>query len=73
MNVRNMAVFYGEDVLASRSTPSWRIIPCRLSATAYSIYTQLPSIVEAFLHPQPEEAPCRGDRDPHITAMRHFY
>jgi hypothetical protein len=27
--------------------PSWRTTPCRLSATAYSIYWQLPSILEA--------------------------
>jgi hypothetical protein len=27
--------------------PSWRTIPCRLSATTYSIYSQLPSILEA--------------------------
>ena len=27
--------------------PSWRTNPCRLSATAYSIYPQLPSILEA--------------------------
>jgi len=26
---------------------SWRITPCRLSATAYSIYSQLPTIMEA--------------------------
>jgi hypothetical protein len=26
---------------------SWRTTPCRLSATAYSIYSQLPSILEA--------------------------
>jgi hypothetical protein len=24
--------------------PSWGTIPCRLSATAYSIYSQLPSV-----------------------------
>ena len=27
-------------------TPSWRTTPCRLSATAYSIYSLLPSILE---------------------------
>jgi len=27
-------------------TPSWRTTPCLLSATAYSIYSQLPSILE---------------------------
>ena len=29
-------------------TPSWRTIPCQLSATAYSVYSQLPSILEAI-------------------------
>ena len=47
---------------------SWWTKPCRLPATAYSLYTysQLPSILEAFLHPQPEDAPCRGDWCPLI-------
>jgi hypothetical protein len=27
-----------------------------------------PSYGRPFLHPQPEDAPCRGDRDPLITA-----
>jgi len=28
-------------------SPSWRTTPCRLFATAYSIYSQLPTILEA--------------------------
>jgi hypothetical protein len=37
--------FYGEGLSAPRPTPpSWRTTPCRLSATAYSIYSQLPSV-----------------------------
>ena len=39
--------FHGEELLALRPTPSWRTTPCRLSTTAYSIYSQLPSISEA--------------------------
>jgi hypothetical protein len=38
---------HGEELLAPRPTPKWRTTPCRLSATAYSIYSQLPSILEA--------------------------
>jgi hypothetical protein len=35
--------------------------PCRLSASAYSIYSHLLSISgDRLLHPQPEDAPCRG-------------
>ena len=26
-----------------------------------------------FLHPQPENAPCRGDRDPLMTTLRQHY
>jgi len=38
--------------------PSCRTIPRRLSATAYSIYSQLPAISGGrVLHPQPEDAP----------------
>jgi len=63
---RNKASFYGGELLASRPTPaSWRATSCLLSATGYSIYSQLPSILgEQILHPQLEDAPCRGDRDP---------
>ena len=38
---RNTIRFYGQELLASRQTP------CRLSATAFSIYSPLPSILEA--------------------------
>jgi len=40
--------FYREGLLAPRPTPSWRTTPRRLSATAYSIYSQLPSLSEAI-------------------------
>jgi len=34
------------------------------------IYLQLPTVLEDFLHPQPEDAPCHGDRDTLITHQR---
>jgi hypothetical protein len=43
----NTASFYSEGLLAPRPTPNWRANHCRLSATAYAIYSQLPSILEA--------------------------
>jgi len=44
---------------------SWRTTPYRLSATDYSIYSQLPSIPGCcILHSQTEDAPCHGDRGP---------
>jgi hypothetical protein len=43
--------------------PRWRATHCRLSASAFSIYSQPPSISGGrLLHPQPEDAPCRGDK-----------
>ena len=45
--------------------PSWRTTPCRLSATAYSIYSQLPSILEAIPPSATWQcAMCLGDKDP---------
>jgi hypothetical protein len=42
--------------------PSWRTTHFRLSATAYSIYSQLTFLPEGLLlYPQPEDAPCSGD------------
>jgi len=39
--VRKKASFYGEELLAHRQPPSWRLTSCQLSATDYSIYSQL--------------------------------
>jgi len=44
---------------------SWRTTHFWLFRTAYSIYSQLPSLSAGrLLHPRPEDVPCRGDRDP---------
>jgi hypothetical protein len=40
-----------------------------LSATAYSIYSQLPSITGGrLLYPQPEDAQCSGDKGTLVVA-----
>jgi hypothetical protein len=60
----NKLVLNGEELLAPHSTPKLRNTPCRLSVTAYSIHSQLPSTSGGCLrHPQPENVP--GDIDPH--------
>jgi hypothetical protein len=55
---RNMVIFYGEELLAPRPTPKAGgppLVGCpRLHIRSYPLYS------EAFLHPQPEDAPCRG-------------
>jgi hypothetical protein len=42
----NRTALQGGVVSPSPNPPSWRTTPCRLSTTAYSIYSQLPSILE---------------------------
>jgi hypothetical protein len=57
-NISKQAFFYGEELSASRPIS-------KLSATAYSIYSQLPSIPGGrLLHPQPKDASCNGDKGP---------
>jgi hypothetical protein len=59
---RNKLIFYGEELLAPRSTPQLEDHP--LSA----VRDCLPSISGGrLLHPQPEDAPCRGDKGPTYT------
>jgi hypothetical protein len=42
---------------------SWRVTPCRVSATAYSIYFHLSPISGGRLfRPQLEDTPCYGDK-----------
>ena len=59
-------VFYGEGLLAPRPTPQAGgppLVGCpRLLIQFIHSY---PPYWRPFLHPQPEDAPCRDDRDPH--------
>jgi hypothetical protein len=65
VNFCNKIIFYGEELLAPSPTLSWRTTPCRLSAAAYSIYSELPSISGGrSLHLQPDDVPCCGDKGP---------
>jgi hypothetical protein len=63
---RNMVIFYGEELLAPRPTPKLEDHP--LLAVRDCIFAANLHIRRPFLHPQPEDAPCRGDRDRLITA-----
>jgi hypothetical protein len=71
--VRNVIVFYGEELLAPRPTPELEDHP--LSADRdylFNVYAATLHNWRPFLHPQPEDAPCRGDRDPHNTALHQY-
>jgi hypothetical protein len=65
---RNMVNFYGEELLAPRPTPKLDDHP--LSAVRnclFNVFAAILHIRRPFLHLQPEDAPCRGDRDPLIV------
>jgi hypothetical protein len=57
-------ILYGEELLTPHPNQSSTVTLCRLSATVYSIYSQQTSTPGGrLLHPQTEDAPCRGDSD----------
>jgi hypothetical protein len=68
---RNMVIFYGGKLLAPRPTPKLEDHP--LSAVRDCIFAATLHIRRPFLHPQPEEAPCRGDRDRLIMDLNSVY
>jgi hypothetical protein len=61
----NIIIFYGEGLLAPCPSPKLEDHPlsvvrdCLFNVFAATLHTWRP-----FLLPQPEDAPCRGDRDP---------
>ena len=66
----NKTHFYGEEFLAPRPTPQAgppHFVGCPRLLIQY-IRSYCP-YWWPFLHPQPEDAPCRSDRDPLITAV----
>jgi hypothetical protein len=67
---RTMVIFYGEELLAARPTPKLEGHPLSAVVTAFSMYSQLPSISggrSSILHP------CRGDRDPLIMRRKQTF
>jgi hypothetical protein len=62
---RNKFIFYGEEFLAPRPTSKLEDHPlsfvrgCLFNIFAANLHSWRP-----FLHPQPEDTPCCGDRDP---------
>jgi hypothetical protein len=62
---RNIILFYSEELLAPRPTPKLEDHP--LSAARNCLFNVFAATLHKwrpFLHPQPEDAPCPGDRDP---------
>jgi hypothetical protein len=69
---RNKASFYGEELLAPRPHSKPEDHPLSTVHYYLFIYLQLPSIFKA-VYPQPEDAPCRADRDRLITDHTAIY
>jgi hypothetical protein len=72
----NIQLSYSKGLLAVDQHIRWRTSLCRLSVITYSVYSHLSFIYGGrLLHPQPEYAPCRDDRDPLImvTAIVSFH
>jgi hypothetical protein len=64
---------YFEELLATCHNYKLEDHHFRLSSTACLIYWRLPFISGSrLLHPQPEDAPCRGDRDPHNVVSKLY-
>ena len=57
------------------TSPTLKLEDHPLPALRYCLFTIFAAILHIwrpFLHPQPEDAPCRGDRDP-FTTVRHTW
>ena len=63
-------IFYGEEFLAPRPTHQAGGPPLvRCPRLLIQYIRSYPSYRRPFLHPQPEDSPCRGDRDPLIVVF----
>ena len=67
--IHNYASFYGEHLLAPRPTPKLGATPVCCPRLLIQYIRSCPTYRRLFLHPQTEDAPCRGDRDPFNTAV----
>ena len=66
---RNKISFFGEELLAFRPTPKLEDHPFSAVRGYIRIY---PPYWKPFLHQQPEDAPCRRDRDPLATNFKCY-
>jgi len=65
--------FYGEELLPCRPTPKLEEHP--LSAVRdclFNTYAATLRVRRQFLHSSPEDAPCRGDREPLSTVCAKY-
>ena len=70
---RNKDNFCGQELLAPRPTPQAGgplLVGCQRLLILY--IRSYPPYWKPFLHPQPEDVPCLGDRDPLITDVEVY-
>jgi hypothetical protein len=61
---RNLVIFYDDKLLAPRPTPKLEDHPLSaLRDCLINVFAATLPIHRPFLHLQPEDATCRGDRD----------
>jgi hypothetical protein len=72
--ILNMHFFYGEGLLALRPTPKLEGHPSSaVRGCLLNLFYSYPPYRRPFLHPQPEDAPCCGDRDPHSWQCINYH
>jgi hypothetical protein len=65
--------FYGEVFLAPRPTPKLEDHPLSgVRGCIFNIFAPTFNIWKPFLHPQPEDAPWRGGRDPLVMELVEY-
>jgi hypothetical protein len=65
----NKARYFSEEL--STPCPNPKLEDCLLSAVRGCLFSIFAVTLEAVLHPQAEDSPCRGDRDPHMSGSVH--
>jgi hypothetical protein len=64
-----MCCVYGEILVDPVHLTSWRITPCRLSASLYSVYSQPSQLPSGERLLKLEDAPLRSEKPPFIMAI----
>ena len=66
--IGNILSFYGKELFTSRPTSTPEDHPLSVVRDClFNTFAATLHLWKQFLHPQPDDAPCRGDRDPLVT------
>jgi hypothetical protein len=74
LNIRNKFILYGEGLLASCPTPKLEDLSLSFfRGCLFNIFAANLHSWRQFLHPQPQDAPCCGDRDPPTWLLEEHF